>query len=151
MEVGTGIFVRPFECENDICGRKGNFILNEDESTWGNKRKIRIQEITDNITDGDQTLGGLDGVMVGDVACPPLGSIVTITGILNIVQKVTAQGETGEFTPILFINNIEAQDMEKSIESTPDDLKIMKEMEKDENIINRLVASAVPSVSGTKK
>ena len=34
MEVGTGIFVRPFECENDICGRKGPFILNEDESTW---------------------------------------------------------------------------------------------------------------------
>lgn len=151
IEVGAGIFVRPFECENDICGRKGPFILNEEESTWGNKRKIRIQETTDNTTDGDQTLGGLDAVLIDDVECPPLGSIVTITGILNIVQKVTAQGETGEFTPILFVNNIEAHDKEKTIECTPEDLKIMKEMSGDENIIDRLVASVVPSVLGLEK
>ncbi|MBU4490996.1 MAG: minichromosome maintenance protein MCM [Euryarchaeota archaeon] len=150
LEVGTGIFVRPFECENDTCGRKGPFILNEEESTWGNKRKIRIQETTDNITDGDQTLGGLDAVLIDDVECPPLGSIVTITGILNIVQKVTAQGETGEFTPILFINNIEAQDREKTIECTPEELIKMKEMAKDPNIIERLVSSTVPSVRGNE-
>ncbi len=150
-QIAFGLFSEPFVCDNDACGRKGPFILNEEESTWGNKRKIRIQELTDNITDGDQTLDGIDAVMVGDVTCPPLGSIVTITGILNIVQKVTAQVKTGEFTPILRVNNIEPQDKEKIIESTPEDLNKMKEMIKDENVIDRLVASVVPSILGHEK
>lgn len=148
LQVDFGKFIKPFECENDICGRQGPFKLNEDESTWGDKRKLRIQETTDNITDGDQTLGGLDGIMIDDVECPPLGSIVTITGILSIVQKVTARGETGEFTPILQVNNIEAHDREKTIECTTEELTEMKEMAKDPNIIERLVSSTVPSVRG---
>lgn len=150
QELGM-FFVEPFECENDACGRKGPFKLVEDECVWADKRKIRLQETFNEIQGGEQNLSVLDAIMLGDVDCPPLGSIIKVSGILKGVQTVLNNQKTLDYYPLLEINNIEAQDKEKTIESTPEDLKEMEEMAKDSNIIDRLVASTVPSVLGHEK
>ena len=140
-------FTEPFECENDVCGRKGPFRLLEKESTWVDKRKIRLQETFEHIRGGEQNLSVIDAVLLGNVECPSLGSIVTVSGILKPVQTILNNQKT-DYYPVLEINHIEVQDKEKSIEPTPEDIKIMEDMAKDENIIDRLVASTVTSVRG---
>lgn len=144
-------FVEPYACENDICGRKGPFKLLEAECVWADKRKIRLQETFDEIRGGEQNLSVLDAVMIGDVDCPPLGSTVTVSGILKSVQTMLGVQKTLDYYPLLDVVNIEPQDKEKTIEPTPEEIKIMETMAKDTNIIERLVASTVPSVLGHEK
>ncbi len=143
-----GELVEPFECENDVCGRKGPFKLLQEESKWADKRKIRMQETSDQIIGGEQSLSVLDVIMYNYVECPPLGSRVTVSGILQGVQTVIAGIKSSDFYPVLMVNNIEAHDHEITIEPTLQELKEMEEMAKDRNIIERLVASTVPSVRG---
>ncbi len=148
MPQPDGMIIEPFECDNDTCGRKGAFKLVPEQSEWADKRKIRLQETFDFIMEGEQSLSVLDAVMYHNVECPPLGSIVTVSGILRGVQTVIAGIKSADFYPVLEVNCIEAEDKEQTIECTSQDLKIMEEMAKDENIIERLVASTVPSVRG---
>lgn len=150
MELGM-FMVEPFECENGVCGRKGPFKLINEKCIWADKRKIRLQETFDEIQGGEQNLSVLDAVLLGNVDCPPLGSIVKVSGILRGIQTVLGGQKTLDYYPLLDINNIEAQDKEKTIEPTPEELKIMEEMAKDRNIIELLVASTVPSVLGHEK
>ena len=148
VEQAEGRYTEPYECENDQCGRKGQFKLIKEQSEWENTRKIRIQETFDQIIDGEQSLSALDVVQIGDVDCPPLGSIVTASGILRGIQTTTEGVKSSDFYPLLDVNNLEVQDKEKTIDLTEDDISEMDEMAKDENIIYRLVASVVPSVRG---
>lgn len=140
--------IEPFECENDTCGRKGPFRLLKEKSTWADGRKIRLQESLDQMAGREQSLSVLDAVQIGDVECPPLGSIVTATGILRGVQTILNNTKTRDFYPVLEVNNLEAQDKEKTIELTPGDILEMETMSRDENIVERLIASTVPSVWG---
>ena len=144
----NGPYVEPFECESDACGRKGPFELVQEESLWADKRKIRMQETSDQIIGGEQSLSVLDAIMLNNVECPPLGSRITVSGILRGVQTVIAGIKSSDFYPILMVNNIEAQDHETTVEPTNEELNEMQEMAKDQNIIERLVASTVPSVRG---
>ena len=147
-----GMFmIEPYECENDVCGRKGPFKLVNEKCDWADKRKIRLQETFDEIQGGEQNLSVLDAVLLGDVECPPLGSIVKVSGILKGIQTILGGQKTLDYYPLLEVVNIEAQDKEKTIEPTAEDLKTMAEWAKDENIIDRLVASTVPSVRGHEK
>lgn len=143
-----GIYVEPFECENEVCGRKGPFKLVPGECTWADKRKIRLQETSDQIIGGEQSLSVLDAIMYNNIECPPLGSRVTVSGILVGVQTVIAGIKSADFYPILMVNNIEAHDYETTVEPTIEESKEMEEWAKDPNIIERLVASTVPSVRG---
>lgn len=145
------IFVEPFECENEVCGRKGPFKLVEDECVWADKRKIRLQETFDDIKGGEQNLSVLDAVLLNDVDCPPLGSTVKVTGILRGNQTVLNGQKTLDFYPIFEVNYIEAQDREKTIEPTAEEKTEMEKMARDEKIIERLVASTVPSIRGYEK
>ena len=143
-----GSYVEPFECENDACGRKGPFKILPGECLWVDKRKIRMQETSDQILGGEQSLSVLDAVIFNNVECPPLGSRVTVSGILKGVQTVIAGIKSADFYPILEVNNIEAQDYETTVEPTFEESKEMEEMAKHPNIIERLVSSTVPSVRG---
>ncbi len=144
-------FTEPFECNNDACGRKGPFKLLEESCEWADKRKIRLQESFDEIQGGEQNLSVLDAVMVGDVDCQPLGSVVTVSGILRSVQTMVGGQKTLDYYPLLDVLNIEAQDKERTIEPTAEELNEMAVMANDEKIIDRLVASTVPSVLGHER
>ncbi|MDO8724896.1 MAG: minichromosome maintenance protein MCM [Candidatus Methanoperedens sp.] len=143
-----GTWTMPFECENDACGRKGSFKFLKKESTWMNKRKIQLQETADQIADGDQSLATIDAVLYDDVDCPPVGSIVTISGTLTEAQITIKGNLTDEFRVYIHVNHIQEIDADRAIMITSEDVKEMEEMAKDPNIIGRLVASTVPSVRG---
>ena len=148
VEQIAGQYNEPFECENDVCGRKGPFKLRPDESEWADKRKIRLQETFDNITGGEQSLSILDAVMLEDVDCPPLGSTITASGVLKGIQTVYNNAKTPDFYPLLEINHLEPHDKEKTIEITPADRIEMEKLSQQDNIIDILVASTVPSIKG---
>lgn len=143
-----GPLIEPFECENDECGRKGPFKLLHKESDWVNKRKIRIQETFDQIAEGEQTLSALDAILLGNVECPPLGSTITASGVLKPVQTVYSGQKLPDFYPVMSINHIEVHDAEKTVVITDEDLKEMKKLAQDGNIIQKLVASTAPSIKG---
>lgn len=143
-----GPLIEPFECQNDACGRKGPFKLLQTESEWVNKRKIRIQETFDQITEGEQTLSALDAILIGNVNCPPLGSTITASGILHGVQTIYSGQKLPDFYPVLSVNHIDVHDAEKAVVITEEDLKEMKRLAQDENIIRKLVASTAPSIKG---
>lgn len=144
----AGQFTEPFDCKNDVCGRKGPWKFRPDESEWADKRKIRLQETFDNITGGEQSLSILDAVMLDDVDCPPLGSTITASGVLKGIQTVYNNAKTPDFYPVLEINHLEPHDKEKTIEITPADKIEMEKLSRQDNIIDLLVASTVPSIKG---
>lgn len=143
-----GPLIEPFECESESCGRKGPFKLLYEESEWVNKRKIRIQETFDQITEGEQTLSALDAILLGNVECPPLGSTITASGVLKPVQTVYSGQKLPDFYPVMSINHIDVHDAEKTLVITDEDIKEMKKLAQDENIIQKLVASTAPSIKG---
>jgi len=143
-----GTWKMPFECENDVCERKGPFEFSREESTWINKRKIRLQETADQITDGDQSLAAIDCVLYEDVDCPPMGSVVTVSGIL-IASQISKKGTlTDEFRTYIRVNHIEELDANRTIMITPEDMKEMEALAKDPGIVDRLVASTAPTIKG---
>ncbi len=144
----NGVWVKPFECDNDVCGRKGPFKFNWNESTKKNKRKIRLQELADQITDGDQSLASIDCLLYEDVDCPPMGSVVTVSGILTPAQIYKRGEPTEEFRTYIRVNHIEEHDANRTIVITPEDIKEMGELAKDPNITDRLVASTAPTIKG---
>lgn len=144
------IFAEPWECENEVCGRKGPFRLIPEKSTWVNKRKIRIQEMAENISDGDQTLSLIDAVIYGygDVSCPPLGSTINLSGILKLEQIVKAGIKKRDFRPYIEVNYVEELDANRMVVITQADLDEMERLSHDPRIIERIVASTVPSIKG---
>jgi len=144
------IFAEPFECENEICGRRGPFRMIPEKSTWVNKRKIRIQETAENISDGDQTLSLIDAIIYGygDVSCPPLGSSINLSGILKLEQIVKAGIKKRDFRPYIEANYIEELNANRIVVITQADLDEMERLSHDPMIIDRIVASTVPSIKG---
>lgn len=143
-----GTWTMPFECENDACGRKGPFKFSREESKWINKRKIRLQETADQITDGDQSLAVIDAILYEDVDCPPMGSIVTVSGTL-IAAQISKKGDlTDEFRIYVHVNHIEEFDANRAIIITPEDMKEMEALARDPGIVDRLVASTAPTIKG---
>src|SRR5574337_578184 len=87
MPQGEGKFVEPYECENDVCGRKGPFKLIHEESEFVDAQKLRVQESPDDLRGGEQpqTLDvDVDDDLAG-VVTP--GDRIVISGILRSFQR----------------------------------------------------------------
>ena len=101
MPQGEGKFVEPFECENDVCGRKGPFKLVHEESEFIDAQKLRVQESPDDLRGGEQpqTLDvDVDDDLAGIVAP---GDRVVISGVLRSFQRTTQQGKSTFFDLVL--------------------------------------------------
>lgn len=145
-----GKFIEPFECEDDVCGRKGAFVFVPAESIFVNRRKLQLQESFESITGGEQVLSKLDAVIYGsgDVFCPPLGSLATVSGILRSIQVTNANGKKPEFVPLLEVNNIKFVDSDELLALTNEDLQNIERLKNSPDIVDILVRSTVPSVKG---
>lgn len=143
-----GRLMEPYECENEVCGRKGPFNLVVDQSIFADKRKIRVQESLDQVDGGEQSLSTIDCVLLEDVDCPPLGNQATVSGIIRGIQGTQDGTKTTDFTPWLEVNNIEYTDSEQTIEISDSDRARMTVMAGEDAIIEKLVSSTVPSIKG---
>ncbi len=48
----SGKYIEPFECESDVCGRKGPFKLKHEESVWVDEQQIELQDLYENLKPG---------------------------------------------------------------------------------------------------
>jgi replicative DNA helicase Mcm len=142
-------FVEPFACDNDVCGRRGPFKLNNAESEWADAQKLRLQDSPDDLRGGQQPQV-LDIDVSDDLAGIAFpGDRLMVTGILRSYQRSTQQGKSTFFDIVL--EAVTMQSVDKGfdeIEITPDDEKVILQLSKDPDIINKITASIAPAISG---
>jgi replicative DNA helicase Mcm len=144
-------FVEPFECENEVCGRKGPFKFLKKESTYEDMQKIRLQESPEELRGGQQqqTLDvRITGELVGKVSP---GDHVVVTGILDTYQRTSKEGKSTAMDFIFKLNSL--QIVEKGfdeVEITPDDETRILELSRDPEIYNKITKSIAPSIYGNE-
>jgi len=140
----------PEKCTSIQCrGRRSRFELVEEESEYIDYQLIGVQEKPEDLPPG-QLPRIIDVGLKGDIvdrARP--GDRVIITGILFAVQERTA--DTPKKTSKMYLEAISIETASKEPESlqiTPDEERLFKEMAKDPNIHQRLIESVAPSIYG---
>ncbi|VVB90807.1 Minichromosome maintenance protein MCM [uncultured archaeon] len=146
---GEGKFVEPYECENDVCGRKGPFKIVHEESEFIDAQKLRVQESPDDLRGGEQpqTLDvDVDDDLAG-VVTP--GDRIVISGILRSFQRNTQQGKSTFFDLVLDGVSIEIEDKEfEDIEITKEEIDEILALGKDTEIFGKVIRSIAPSIYG---
>lgn len=146
---GEGKFVEPYECENDVCGRKGPFKIVHEESEFVDAQKLRVQESPDDLRGGEQpqTLDvDVDDDLAG-VVTP--GDRIVISGILRSFQRNTQQGKSTFFDLVLDGVSIEIEDKEfEDIEITKEEVDEILALGKDTEIFGKVIHSIAPTIYG---
>jgi replicative DNA helicase Mcm len=146
---GEGKFVEPYECENDVCGRKGPFKIVHEESEFVDAQKLRVQESPDDLRGGEQpqTLDvDVDDDLAG-VVTP--GDRIVISGILRSFQRNTQQGKSTFFDLVLDGVSIEIEDKEfEDIEITKEEIDEILALGKDTEIFGKVIHSIAPTIYG---
>ncbi len=149
MPQGEGKFVEPFECENDVCGRKGPFKLVHEESEFIDAQKLRVQESPDDLRGGEQpqTLDvDVDDDLAGIVSP---GDRVVVSGILRSYQRSTQQGKSTFFDLVLDGISIEIEDKEfEDIEISKEEIEEILALGKDHEVYRKVIYSIAPSIYG---
>ncbi|MDP2841327.1 MAG: minichromosome maintenance protein MCM [Candidatus Methanoperedens sp.] len=149
MPQGEGKFVEPFECENDVCGRKGPFKMVHEESEFIDAQKLRVQESPDDLRGGEQpqTLDvDVDDDLAGIVAP---GDRVVISGVLRSFQRTTQQGKSTFFDLVLDGISIEIEDKEfEDIEISKEEVEEIIAFGKDPEVYKKVICSIAPSIYG---
>ena len=144
-----GKYVEPFECENDVCGRKGPFQLAHEESEFIDAQKLRVQESPDDLRGGEQpqTLDvDVDDDLAGIVAP---GDRVVVSGILRSYQRNTQQGKSTFFDLVLDGVSIEVEDKEfKDIEISKEEIEEILVLGRDPEVYKKVIRSIAPSIYG---
>ncbi len=146
---GEGKFVEPYECENDVCGRKGPFKIVHEDSEFVDAQKLRVQESPDDLRGGEQpqTLDvDVDDDLAG-VVTP--GDRIIISGILRSFQRNTQQGKSTFFDLVLDGVSIEIEDKEfEDIEITKEEVEEILALGKDTEIFGKVIHSIAPTIYG---
>ncbi len=149
MLQGEGKFVEPYECENEICRKKGPFKLVHEESVFIDAQKLRVQESPDDLRGGEQpqTLDvDVDDDLAGIVAP---GDRVVISGILRSYQRNTQQGKSTFFDLVLDGVSIEIEDKEfEDIEISKEEIEEILALGKDPQVYAKVIRSIAPSIYG---
>lgn len=141
-------FIEPFECDNEVCGRRGPFRLLKDRSEFINAQKVRIQESPEDLRGGEppQTLDiSIEGELTGTVLP---GNRITITGIPRGYQRTTNTGKTSQFDIIFQALDISICENDMDIVITADDEQKIRELALSLDVIDKLVGSFAPSIYG---
>jgi replicative DNA helicase Mcm len=143
-----GKYIQPFECENDVCGRKGPFQLINEQSFWKNEKKIELQELYESLRAGQPTNSIIVVFKDTDMSLietiPAIGAQVVITGILRTVQ----QKDSNVFKTILEALHIEAVEQDLDPLLTESDKTELQKLAAEPDILKKLVQSTAPSIIG---
>ncbi len=142
-------YVEPFECDNEVCGRKGPFKLVREESEFIDFQKIRIQDSPDEVRPGEQPQT-LDAMVTEDLTgrVSP-GDRVVLVGVLRSYQRATQQGKSTAFDLLLDTVSVEIEEKGfEEIEVTKEDERKIQELGKDPAIYGKILGSIAPSIYG---
>lgn len=147
----SGVFTEPFECEYDMCGRKGPFKLLGGEGTKRiDYQKIRVQEPTEDLKGGEKSQT-IDIDIYDDIAGGILpGNKVTIVGVLRSYQRNKATGKTPFEDLCIEANYIQVHEGLQTVVVTPEDKKRLKLLAAKPNIVNMLVDNFAPTIHGMR-
>jgi replicative DNA helicase Mcm len=148
----TGPFLRaPFACSDPTCRSKGPFDFVQEESTFIDFQRIRIQERPEDLPPGqlprwlNVALAGRDLV---DVARP--GDDVAVVGIVRAVAPtLPTVGKMRVFRLHLDANYIDVLSKEpEAAITTPEEEKAIFDLAKDPWIHRKVIRSIAPSIYG---
>lgn len=147
-----GPFLRaPFTCSNPSCQRKGPFDFFQEESTFVDSQKLKLQERPEDLPPG-QLPRSLDTRLVGtgivDVARP--GDHISIVGIVRAVAPTLPRvGKLRTFNLHLDTNSIEVLGKEAEVVlPSPEEEEIILDLAKDPWIHRKIISSIAPSIYG---
>ena len=142
-------FSEPLECENEMCGRKGPFKLQLNNSIMVDTQKLRLQESPEDLNGGEQPQT-IDVQIGGDITGIILpGNRVTITGILRAFQKTTGNNQkTTQFDMMLEGGYVAVNETETDLEITDEDMNQITELSKKNNVVYILVEGFASSIYG---
>ncbi|MBD3361929.1 AAA domain-containing protein [Candidatus Woesearchaeota archaeon] len=146
-------FKEPSRCS---CGRKGKFRLLSKELM--DAQGLILEEIPEQIEGGAQPKR-LNVFLKNDLVSPLSerrtnpGARIVVAGIVKEVPKFTHSGvQSTDFDIMLESNSVVSVDEDFSdIKITEEEMKKIKDLAKDRNLIKKLVSSAAPSIYGHEK
>jgi len=142
--------VLPESCNSIKCrGRRQKFDLIEEESEYYDYQMIGVQEKPEDLPPGQLPRSidvGLRGDLV-DKARP--GDRVIVTGILYAIQERTAEAPLRTSKMYLEAVSIETASKEpESLQITPEEEKMFREMARAPDVHQKLIESVAPSIYG---
>lgn len=147
-----GPFLRdPFACSNPSCRRKGAFDFIQEESTFIDSQKLKVQERPEDLPPG-QLPRSLDVRLVGseivDKARP--GDHVSIVGITRAVAPSRPRaGKIRTFDLHLDANSIKVLGKEEDVVlPSPEEEEKIMELSEDPKIHQKIMKSIAPSIYG---
>lgn len=143
-------FTEPSFCENEICGKKGPFVEDENQSVFVDLQRIQVQELP------DSTVGSKpQDIMVEceeditNLVKP--GDRVTIIGILRLKPKYANGSRTTLNEKIIHALSIEKKDLgfDEYILTQSDEDEIIA-LSRDPELKTKIIESIAPSVYGNE-
>lgn len=145
------VLITPTICEMDTCGKKGPFVILEDQSIRIDSQKLQVQELPNELK-GSQARS-IECLIEDDLVDSTYpGDRVTIYGILKSRFITAREGKltTQEiFVDILAIEKVERTFDE--IEISSEEEEEIKELAKDPDVLNRLINSLAPAIFGMER
>ncbi|MCK5606845.1 minichromosome maintenance protein MCM, partial [Candidatus Pacearchaeota archaeon] len=140
-------FVEPFECQNDICGRKGPFkLLPEPESVTVDGQVITLTSLRGQVS--------IDVRLLGSFCEPPWvrdGKVVRVCGIVRSYQTISRTGtKSNNFDWIIDTVSIELAEDSNTEPPTDEEKQMFDEWAKNpQDLRNRLISSVAPNIYGS--
>lgn len=147
----SDLLIKPFECENENCLKKGPFKLldkKDDGSIKYDHQYLKVQEPIENLRGKQPEF--LNVSCSNEIAgIVESGEKVVITGILKGRPKTNKEGVT-KFIDFIFVaNSIEKSDTDyENIECTQQEIEDFKKMARDGTLKTTLLGSVAPTIFG---
>jgi len=146
-------FQEPTRCS---CGRKGKFKLVSKELV--DAQMMVLEEVPEQLDGGEQPKR-MNVLLKSDLVSPLTekrtnpGARVQVTGLVKEVPIfLRTGGQSTKFDLFIDSNNLEPIDEDYSeINISPEELKEIKDLAKDSNLIKKIVSSIAPSIYGHEK
>jgi len=144
-------WTEPYECGNDLCGKKNAFEFIVNESELVDFQRVKIQERNEDLKSGEQPqsiLVEMSGALTGRVM---LGNRVRVVAKVRTIQKIKGTGKKPELEFYLEAISILKNESEDVISVTPHDEKRLRELANEPHIVDWLVDSFAHTIYGLRK
>lgn len=148
----SGIVRTPERCS---CGRKGKFLRINEEKI--DSQRIVLQEDVESIQ-GNNMPKEIGVLLYEDLCQPDLnillgqGNRIAVTGIIKDLTKFTPRGESVERAFIINANSVEPlEEQYKETKITDAEIREIKELSTNPNLVNLMVQSYCPEIYGNEK
>ncbi|MGI0131941.1 MAG: minichromosome maintenance protein MCM [Thermoplasmata archaeon] len=158
---GSLVFREPLECDaaQGGCGKpvgRTRFRLMPERSTYIDSQRIEVQENPENLKGGAHPQG-LTVLLTEDLTGKIIpGNRVVANGVLKSLQRATASRagvvRSVTFDLMLLGNSLEFKQLEyDSLEIAPEEEALFEKFKGDPNVVDKVVLSLAPTISGMEE